>query len=140
MLLRRASTTARPSTPIANQINRATGDGVELLLEPTVKVDVGGGVPAATLLTTEAEQMTRPPPPSPEPLHWFIATAWADAIVPVAWQVSWTSVPPLAEPLHWVIAAPLVVAGKGVQPVWRPSPDPTHWFTVAAVAPGARPP
>ncbi len=41
MLLRRASTTARPSTPIANQINRAAGDGVEVLLEPTGDRELG---------------------------------------------------------------------------------------------------
>jgi hypothetical protein len=46
--------------------------------------------------------------------------------VPVAVQVSPTSVPPLAEPLHWVIVAPVVVAGKGSQPVVIPPPEPTH--------------
>jgi hypothetical protein len=40
--------------------------------------------------------------------------------------------------LHWVIVAPVVVAGKGSQPVVM-LPEPTHWFTVAAVAPGLRP-
>jgi hypothetical protein len=43
----------------------------------------------------------------------------------------------LAEPLHCVIAALVVVAGKGEHPVV--APDPTHWFTVTAVAPGLTP-
>ena len=55
--------------------------------------------------------------------------------MPVAVHSSLTSVPPFAEPLHWVIVAPLVVAGNGSQLLAMPPPDPTHWFTVAAVAP-----
>ena len=41
----------------------------------------------------------------------------------------------MAEPLHWVIAAP-VVDSKGLQPVVRLSPEPTHWLTVRAASPG----
>ena len=59
--------------------------------------------------------------------------------MPVAIQLIPTRPPPLAEPLHWVIAAPVVVAGKGLQPVVMPSPEPTHWFTVTAVEPGLTP-
>ncbi len=86
-----------------------------------------------------AEQMTRAPPPLAEPLHWLTLTLRAAASVPVAVQVRPTRVPPLAEPLHWVIVAPVVVAGKGSQPVVMPPPEPTHWLTVAAVAPGLTP-
>ena len=61
-------------------------------------------------------------------------------MVPDASQSRMTRVPPLAEPLHWVIVAPVVVAGNGSQRIVVPippnSPDPTHWLTVAAVAPG----
>jgi hypothetical protein len=96
--------------------------------------------PAMTaLLTMLAEQLTLAPPPRPEPLHWLTVTTRAEAIVPVAIQVIPTRFPPLAEPLHWVIAAPVVVAGKGVQPVVRPSPEPTHWLTVTADEPGLTP-
>jgi hypothetical protein len=99
--------------------------------------------PAPMALTTLAEQTTRAPPPLAEPLHWLIVTGWAEAIVPVAVQVRPTGevrVKPLAEPLHWVIAAPVIVLGKGSQwivwPTMPPAPEPTHWFTVAAVEPG----
>src|SRR5450759_4969146 len=85
-----------------------------------------------------AEQMTRAPPPLAELLHWLMVTPWAEGFVPVAVHFSSTRVPPLAEPLHWVIAAPVVVAGKGSQPVVI-LPEPTHWLTVAAVAPGLTP-
>lgn len=54
---------------------------------------VAVGVGALNLVSMSAEQMTRPPPP-------------------------------FAEPLHWVMVAPLVVAGKGSQPVVIPSPEP----------------
>ena len=43
--------------------------------------------------------------------------------------------PPLAEPLHWVMVALVVLAGKGSHSLAMPSPEPTHWFTVTAVAP-----
>ena len=126
-------------------------NGVELLLERSLTVLVGGGVlvgagvPAGVgvlltaLLITLAEQMTRAPPPLADPLHWLTVTPWAEAIMPVAVQVSPTRVPPFADPLHWVIAAPVVLAGKGSQPVVIPPPEPTHWFTVAAVEPGLTP-
>jgi hypothetical protein len=81
-----------------------------------------------------AEQMTSAPPPLAEPLHWLIVTPWDEGFVPLAVHLSWTSVPPLAEPLHCVIVAPVVVAGKGSQPMVM-LPEPTHWLTVAAVAP-----
>src|ERR1035437_5475383 len=112
--------------------------GVELLLELPLTVLVGGGVPLTALLIRVAEQMTRAPPPLAEPLHWLTVRAWVEAMVPVAVQVSPTRVPPLADPLHWVIAAPVVLAGKGSQPVVIPPPDPTHWFTVTAVEPELR--
>ena len=41
----------------------------------------------------------------------------------------------MAEPLHWVMVALVVLAGKGSHSLAMPSPEPTHWFTVAAVAP-----
>ena len=63
------------------------------------------------MLTMLDEQVTRLPPPLPEPLHWLIVTSSADVVVPVARQFSPTRVPPFAEPLHWVIAAPVVFAG-----------------------------
>jgi hypothetical protein len=78
------------------------------------------------LLVKLAEQIMRAPPPLAEPLHWVIVTGRAEAMEPVAVQVMPTRVPPLAEPLHWVIAALVVVAGKGLQPVVIPPPDPTH--------------
>jgi hypothetical protein len=34
-----------------------------------------------------AEQMARPPPPLPEPLHWLIVTAKVEDLVPFAVQV-----------------------------------------------------
>ena len=37
------------------------------------------------------------------------------------------------------IVAPVVVAGNGSQPVVIPPPEPTHWFTVAAVVPALTP-
>ena len=93
-----------------------------------------------TALTTLAEQMTRAPPPLAEPWHCRIVTGRAEAIVPVAVQVSPTRVPPLAVPLHCVIAALVVVAGNGSQLIVWPTiplaPEPTHWFTDAAVDPG----
>jgi hypothetical protein len=89
------------------------------------------GVADATvrmMLDTLAEQMTRDPPPLPEPLHWLIVTLFVADSVPVAVQVSPTRVPPLAEPLHWVTVAPDVDAGLGSQPLVRlPGlPEPTH--------------
>ena len=103
-------------------------------------VEVGGGVVEVTRrFVMVAEQMTRAPPPLAEPLHWLILTPWDEGFVPVAVQVRPTSVPPLAEPLHCVIVAPVVLAGKGLQPVVMPPPEPTHWFTVAAVEPGLMP-
>src|SRR6476659_9125992 len=86
-----------------------------------------------------AEQITSAPPPFVEPLHWLMVTLCDEGVVPVAVQVSPTSVPPLAEPWHWVIVAPVVVAGNGSQPVVIPPPEPTHWLTVAPVAPVLRP-
>src|SRR5450759_3787527 len=68
-----------------------------------------------------------------------MVTPWAEAIVPVAVHFSSTRVPPLAELLQWVIVALVVVAGKGSQVFATPPPEPSHWFTVAAVAPGLRP-
>jgi hypothetical protein len=108
---------------------------------PAVEPAVGRGVDvgAAMLFAMLAEQITRAPPPFVELLHWLIVTPAAEDDVPVAVQVSWTSVPPFAEPLHWVIVAPVVVAGKGSQPIVMPSPEPTHWFTVAAVELGLAP-
>ena len=91
------------------------------------------------LLAMLAAQLTLPPPPRPEPLHWLTVTTRAEAIVPVAVQLIPTRLPPLAEPLHCVMAASVVVAGKGVQPVVRPSPEPTHWLTVTAAEPGLTP-
>ncbi len=79
------------------------------------------------------EQMTSPPPPFVESLHWLMVTAWAGVCVPLAVHVRPTSVPPLADPLHCVIVAPVVVAGKGSQPLVIPSPDPTHWLMVTGV-------
>src|ERR1035437_9695440 len=138
-MLRRCTTSvARPSPARAKKIMSGK-NGVELLLERSLTVLVGGGVPLTALLIRLAEQMTRAPPPLAEPLHWLTVTPWAEAIVPVAVQVRPTRVPPLAEPLHWVIAAPVVLAGKGSQPVVIPPPEPTHWFTVAAVEPGLTP-
>ena len=74
-----------------------------------------------TALTTLAEQMTRAPPPLAEPWHCRIVTGRAEAIVPVAVQVSPTRVPPLAVPLHCVIAALVVVAGNGSQLIVWPT-------------------
>jgi hypothetical protein len=62
--------------------------------------------------------------------------------VPVAVQVEPGTVPPpSADPLHCVIVAPVVLAGVGSQMIMLPAPlqEPTHWFTVAAVAPVLRP-
>ena len=91
-------------------------------------VEVDGGLAETETRTLEivAEQITRAPPPLVEPLHWLIVTSAPEDIVPLAVQVSPTRVPPLAEPLHWVIAAPEVVAGKGLQPIVIPPPEPTH--------------
>ena len=86
-----------------------------------------------------AEQMTRAPPPLADPLHWLIRTPLDEGFVPDAVHFSCTRVPPLAEPLHCVIVALVVVAGNGSHSLAMPSPDPTHWFVVAAVAPGLRP-
>jgi hypothetical protein len=69
----------------------------------------------------------------------LIVTTSAEDMVPLATQVIPTKVPPLAEPLHWVMAALTVVAGKGLQPVVMPSPEPTHWLTVTADDPGLTP-
>jgi hypothetical protein len=117
----------------------AAGAGEALGEGEAVGDEVGEGLGATALFVTFAEQITRAPPPLAEPLHWLIVTLWTEDSVPVAVQVSPTRVPPLAEPLHWVIVAPALVAGKGTQPVVMPPPEPTHWSTVAAVAPVLRP-
>ncbi|MEJ7696052.1 MAG: hypothetical protein WKF78_05370 [Candidatus Limnocylindrales bacterium] len=100
---------------------------------------VGGGGAAMKLLSIFEEQMTSPPPPLADPLHWLIVTPRLEDSVPVAVQVSPTRVPPFAEPLHCVIVASTAVAGNGSQPLVSPSPEPTHWFTVALVVFGSMP-
>ena len=121
---------------LAAALAEALAAALALAEGPALGVAVG--VTVTALLATLAEQMTRDPPPLAELLHWLTVTTWAEAIVPVAVQVSPTRVPPFADPLHWVIAAPVVLAGKGLQPVVIPPPDPPHWFTVTAVEPGLR--
>ncbi|CAN5530955.1 hypothetical protein BH20ACT2_BH20ACT2_22360 [soil metagenome] len=98
------------------------------------------GVGAITLLVSETEQVTRAPPPLPEPLHWFTVTGSAEDVVEPGETVHLTRMvppPPLPEPLHWVTVAPVVLAGKGSQAVvgWVPPPVPEelHWLTVAGV-------
>ncbi len=77
------------------------------------------GITATSLTSSSAEQITRPPPPLVELLHWLIRTALADDVSPEAVHVSSTNVPPLAESLHCVIVAPVVVAGNGSHPTTR---------------------
>ena len=142
--LRLARTKARKLIPIKRT---GVGAGPRASLETaivSVAGDVGVAVdpPVAAAGTRRfvifVEQMTRAPPPLAEPLHWLTRTPCEAGFVPLAVQVSWTRVPPPAEPLHCVIVAFVVVAGNGSQPVVM-LPEPTHWFTVAAVAPAAVP-
>ena len=53
--------------------------------------------------------------------------------VPVAGR-RWTNAA-LADPLHCVIVAPAAVAGT--HPTVKPSPEPTHWLTVASIGLGS---
>jgi hypothetical protein len=124
---------------VAVGVGVALGVGVGDELGLGEALGLGEGLAAAALVVTLAEQMTRPPPPLAEPLHWLIVTIRAADSVPVAVQVRPTRVPPLAEPLHCVIVAPVVVAGNGLQPVVMPPPEPTHWLTETVVEPALRP-
>lgn len=65
--------------------------GTRAISRDGLAVGSGGGLSLGdrmALLTMLAEQMTRAPPPEPEPLHWSIVMGWVDDIVPVAVQVS----------------------------------------------------
>lgn len=130
--------------PPAPLVGAAVGATVGATVGTAVGAAVGAVVGAAEgtgtpfRLSMFEEQITRPPPPEPEPLHWLIVTLNASDWVPVAVQVSSTNVPPLADPLHCVIVAPVAVAGKGSQPTVKPSPEPTHWLTVASTGSGPR--
>src|ERR1700693_3263471 len=108
---------------------KKSGEGSDRGTPAAPTVAVGGGVtpgvdpelePLILLFAMVAEQMTRAPPPLAEPLHWLIVTRCDDGVVPVARRVRRPRAPPLAEPLHCVIVAPVVVAGKGSQPVVMP--------------------
>jgi hypothetical protein len=77
------------SLGLADGLSVGSGGGLSLGLADGLSVGSGGGLgDRMALLTMLAEQMTRPPPPEPEPLHWSIVTGWVDDIVPVAVQVS----------------------------------------------------
>jgi hypothetical protein len=77
------------SLGLADGLAVGSGGGLSLGLADGLAVGSGGGLgDRMALLTMLAEQMTRPPPPEPEPLHWSIVTGWVDDIVPVAVQVS----------------------------------------------------
>ena len=106
---------------------------------------MGGVVGAVTLVSTTlvrivVVQLTMPPPPFAEPLHWSTVTGNVELTIPVAVQCDGnTRPPPLPDPLHWVMVAPVVFAGYGLQvfgALPRPSPAwlALHWLTVAAVA------
>jgi hypothetical protein len=91
-----------------------------------------------TLLVMETVQVTKPPPPLPEPLHWSTVTGRAEVSVDGATS-HWTRMvapPPLPDPLHWLIVA-LVVSPIGLHDRvgWVPPPVPEslHWLMVAGV-------
>lgn len=81
-------------------VGEAPGVVVEVVVGEAAGVEVVRA--AATSFTTLAWQVTREPPPLPEPLHWSMLTGSALVIVevPVTVQVNPTLVPPLPEPLH----------------------------------------
>jgi hypothetical protein len=65
------------------------------------------------LLVTKAVQVTSPPPPLPEPLHWLTVTGRADASVEPGWTSHVTRIvppPPVPASLHWVMVAFVVLA------------------------------
>jgi hypothetical protein len=94
---------------------------------------------AVTMLRIEALHVTKPPPPLPEPTHWWIWTGRAEVIVEspaTEHRTRWVAPPPLPELLHWVTVASDVPAVAGLHAVvgWVPPPCPAvlHWLTVAA--------
>jgi hypothetical protein len=112
--------------------------GVEDGVGVAAGVAVGAGGGATTLFEMLVWQVTVPPPPLPEPLHWSTVTTTVDVVVEPGSTVHRTrSVPPppLPDPLHCVTAAPVVLAGEGahtvVGAVPPPSPEALHWSTVA---------
>jgi len=108
-----------------------------VLVGVDVEVVLVGGV--MMLVVIEVLQVTVPPPPLPELLHWLTVTGSADVWVegPTVHVTRIVPPPPLPELLHWVIVALVVLAGKGSQFTvgWVPPPvpDPLHWLTVAPV-------
>jgi len=90
------------------------------------------------VFVSDTVQVTVPPPPLPEPLHWLTVTGIADVWVDGS-TVHFTRMvppPPLPDPLHWVMVALVVVPiGSHTTVGWVPPPwpDSLHWLTVAGV-------
>jgi hypothetical protein len=87
------------------------------------------------LLVIDDVQVTRLPPPLPDPLHWLMVTGNADDAVEGPTVQVTVAPPPFPEPLHWVIVAPDVeLSGLHTRPPPPPPvAEPTHWLTVAGL-------
>ena len=95
---------------------------------------VSTGAAARMLLVIDDVQVTRLPPPLPDPLHWLMVTGNAEDTVEGPTVQVTMAPPPLPEPLHWVIVAPDVeLDGLHVRLAPPPSAEPMHWLTVAGL-------
>jgi len=98
---------------------------------------VAGGV-GTMLLISETVQVTVPPPPLPELLHWLMVTGsaavWVEGVTVHRTRI--VAPPPFPDRLHWVMVA-LVVLPVGSQSTvgWvpPPAPEPLHWLIVAGL-------